>query len=111
MDSGLQDAREFILERLVPLLTNEIIMKDSNFKSILLELVQSQGKEAPKYSVIDSTGPDHEKEFLVAVFVTGQEMGRGSGKSKKQAEQAAAHQALESVLREHSMLDDNGKET
>ena len=38
-------------------------------------------------------------------------MGRGSGKSKKQAEQAAAHQALESVLREHSMLDDNGKET
>lgn len=108
LDSGLQQARSFILDRLVPMLTNEMIMKDSNFKSILLELVQSQGKEAPKYSVVDATGPDHEKEFLVAVYVSSQEMGRGSGKSKKQAEQAAAHQALELVLREHSML--NGKE-
>jgi ribonuclease-3 len=54
--------------------------------------------------VIESKGPDHEKEFLVAVYVNGVEMGRGSGKSKKQAEQEAAHQALESVLREHAII-------
>jgi len=106
LDSGLQQARAFILEKLIPMLTNEMIMKDSNFKSILLELVQSQGKEAPRYSVIESKGPDHEKEFLVAVYVYGEELGRGSGKSKKQAEQEAAHQALEFVLREHAIIPD-----
>ena len=104
LDSGLEDTREFILEKLIPMLTNELVMKDSNFKSILLELVQSQGKESPKYSVIEAIGPDHDKEFEVAVSVNGIELGRGHGKSKKQAEQEAAHHALDSILRQHDIV-------
>ena len=52
LDKGMDITRNFILERLIPLLTNEMVMKDTNFKSILLELVQSEGKESPKYSLI-----------------------------------------------------------
>ncbi len=104
LDKGIDITRNFILERLIPLLTNEMVMKDTNFKSILLELVQSEGKESPKYSLIDSTGPDHEKQFQVAVTVNGKELGTGIGKSKKQAEQEAAHSALELLLEHHRII-------
>ena len=51
--------------------------------------------------MIDSTGPDHEKQFQVAVTVNGKQLGTGKGKSKKQAEQEAAHSALELLLEQH----------
>ena len=59
---------------------------------------------SPKYSLIDSTGPDHEKQFQVAVTVNGKELGTGIGKSKKQAEQEAAHSALELLLEHHRII-------
>jgi ribonuclease-3 len=101
LDSGIDETRKFVLETMIPILTNEKMMKDTNFKSILLELVQSEGKESPKYTLIEAIGPDHDKNFIVAVMVEGHELGRGSGKSKKQAEQQAAQSALEILLKAH----------
>lgn len=64
-------------------------------KSLLQEVVQSKGLGAPQYKVIAEHGPDHDKEFTVAVLISDKEMGRGTGRSKQNAQQAAARQALE----------------
>lgn len=66
-------------------------------KSMLQELVQSQGKATPTYETLESTGPDHSKTFTVAVMVDSQQLGSGSGKSKQEASQAAAKDALEKM--------------
>jgi ribonuclease-3 len=63
-------------------------------KSELQERVQRRGAAAPTYEVLDSGGPAHEKWFEVGVRVEGAVVARGSGRSKRQAERAAAHQAL-----------------
>jgi len=63
-------------------------------KSRLQELIQAEGKPTPRYQVLSSTGPDHDRRFLVAVVVSGQTLGQGEGKSKQEAEKAAASDAL-----------------
>lgn len=63
-------------------------------KSTLQEVVQAKGFEAPIYEVVKETGPDHSKQFTVRVLVGNQETGRGEGKSKQTAQQAAAQAAL-----------------
>ncbi|MFP4527087.1 MAG: ribonuclease III [Candidatus Kapaibacterium sp.] len=97
IDSGFDASRRFILNTLLPIMINKSVMRDKNYKSILLETVQSKGKPAPYYSVIEEHGPDHDKEFVVGVYVDDQLLATGSGKSKKQAEQFAARQALENT--------------
>ncbi|MFN8367559.1 MAG: ribonuclease III [Candidatus Kapaibacterium sp.] len=99
LDAGLEDARHFIEDRLLPMMVNESLMQDTNFKSLLLEYVQAQGKSAPRYAVVEEVGPDHDKEFTVAVYVSEEVAGIGIGKNKKEAEQNAAKNALE--LRMH----------
>jgi ribonuclease-3 len=66
-----------------------------NFKSRLLEHTQSTGSGHPKYLTHDEEGPDHKKTFSVQVSVTGETMGSGRGRSKKEAQQMAARDALE----------------
>lgn len=66
-----------------------------NFKSLLLEYAQAQKLTIPRYEVISESGPGHDKTFKVRVLVGDREMGQGSGKSKKEAEQRAARAALE----------------
>lgn len=94
LDSGIEQARKFIRNTLFPVMLNRKIMSDKNFKSILLEAVQSEGKSSPVYHVISEIGPDHDKEFKVGVYVDDILLGQGSGKSKKEAEQDAAKHAL-----------------
>ena len=65
-----------------------------NFKSRLLEHVQSQGSGHPKYYVQNEVGPDHDKLFSVEVSVIGETLGSGQGRSKKEAQQMAARDAL-----------------
>lgn len=68
-----------------------------NHKGDLLEYLQGRGLGMPRYDVLTETGPDHDKTFTVRVFCLGREMGIGRGSSKKEAEQAAAQQALEHI--------------
>jgi ribonuclease-3 len=98
LDGGFKPARRFIEKHVLTLLPtvteNELYF---NYKSKLLEQVQAQGDEAPRYSVESERGPDHNKIFQVAVSFWGKTYGRGEGKNKKDAEQAAARAALEAM--------------
>ncbi len=66
-----------------------------DYKTLLQEAVQSRYKVAPRYRVVHETGPDHLKTFCVEVEIGGEGLGRGEGRSKKDAEQAAAHEGLD----------------
>lgn len=95
LDQGFQAAEEFLREHLfttVDTILKERLYKDP--KSELQERVQAQGKETPTYAVLSEKGPDHNKEFTVSVSVGGTMIAQGSGKSKQQAQQAAAQEAL-----------------
>ena len=95
LTQGLDAARKLILTALGPIL--EDIESDEhhrNYKSVLQELSQSLYKKAPKYVVIEESGADHDKTFVIEAQLDGKPLGRGTGKSKKQAEQAAAFEAL-----------------
>ena len=63
-------------------------------KSELQERVQAEGRPTPRYRVLAAEGPDHQREFLVAVDVGEESVGEGRGRSKKLAEQAAAQAAI-----------------
>ncbi len=68
-------------------------------KSALQERVQQCGLDTPSYDVYDEQGPDHDKTFYVAVKWQGETLGKGQGKTKKDAEQAAARNALQRLAR------------
>jgi ribonuclease III len=88
-----QVARVIVGQPLEKLATGPGVGRDP--KSELQERVQARGSASPKYRVVESVGPDHNREFLVAVDIDGQLAGEGRGRSKKQAEQEAARNAME----------------
>lgn len=96
LDRGIEIARSFVEAHVLPK-TNEIIEQKSyiDFKSYLQEIIQEESKISPTYRVTKSEGPDHAKTFWVEVVSAGVVLGSGSGKSKQEAEQAAASNALE----------------
>lgn len=91
LDRGLETADQFIREHLLSRFKS-IMQRElyKNYKSVLLEYVQAEHNSLPEYRVINESGPDHDKKFVVAVYVAGKKVGEGSGKSKKKAEQEAA---------------------
>jgi len=98
LDQGLEGARKFIGDTLLG--EARKILADSkhiNYKSLLQEQVQGELRVHPEYRVLSETGPEHEKQFVVEVAVRRKPLGRGSGKSKKEAEQAAAKEALQGL--------------
>jgi ribonuclease-3 len=68
-----------------------------DFKTKLQEVVQARFKCAPRYEVVQSSGPDHDKTFQIQLVINGEIVSMAAGKSKKEAEQSAAKQALEIV--------------
>ena len=96
LEGGLGAARALVLRLLDPLM--ESVSREgaaSDWKTVLQELAALAGHEAPEY-VISETGPDHAKQFSARAVVGGQELGVGSGASKKAAEQVAAEAAARS---------------
>lgn len=94
LDSGFDQAKKFIVESMIPEILSSPEAQPQNYKSMLLELVQADGCASPIYTVTEESGPDHEKEFTIAVLVNNDSWGIGKGKSKKQAEQQAAQEAI-----------------
>jgi len=94
LDGGFEAAHR-VIQRLVEARLDEA---DSaarlDFKSRLQERSQAMLQATPQYTVVREQGPDHNKTFEVAIFLGGKERGRAAGKSKKEAEQNAAAQAL-----------------
>jgi ribonuclease-3 len=70
-----------------------------DYKSLLQELVQQRERRLPRYRITGQEGPEHNRAFVAVVEVGGRAIGEGRGKSKKEAEQAAAQQALEHLRR------------
>jgi ribonuclease-3 len=71
-----------------------------NWKAELQDLSQKRHQKPPSYKVVSESGPDHSKLFIIAAFVGDREVGRGTGSSKKEAEQEAAKHALETMANE-----------
>ena len=76
---------------------------DRDYKTQLQELAQSRHRLSPRYRVAAERGPDHEKVFEVEIELRGEVLGRGVGRSKKDAEQAAARMALERLAAEREV--------
>jgi ribonuclease-3 len=98
IDGGLKCAKKFICVTLLekPEVLNSV-MTDDNYKSALLEYAQARSLGIPRYSVLQEEGPEHDRRFTIEVSIGVQSYGSGSGRSKKEAEQAAAAQALEHI--------------
>lgn len=96
IDQGIEQARRFILQRWAERLEDRVAAPGGrDFKTRLQELLAQDGKR-PRYRV-DEEGPDHDKLFTATVEVEGSVVGRGSGRSKKEAEQRAASRALDAL--------------
>ena len=95
LDGGVTSARDFIYRNIIThARRDELMLSDKNYKSMLLEFVQSKKLSSPKYITVSEEGPNHERVFSVDVMVSGLRHGSGSGRSKKEAEQNAAREAL-----------------
>ena len=98
LDGGMPAAAGFVHRTL---LSNETVMSsvvtDDNYKSALLEYTQGKALAIPRYVIAREEGPDHDRRFTVEVYLGGENYGTGTGRSKKDAEQAAASQAIERI--------------
>lgn len=95
IDGGLEITKKFILRYFlesIDLASKGILFRD--YKTYLQELLQSRTSEKITYNVVNEYGPDHNKIFDVEVLIGEKVIGRGSGKSKKEAEQRAAEAAI-----------------
>ncbi len=95
LDQGYNAANEFIAENLFPKI-DEVVQKKlwQDAKSQFQELAQDKVSETPVYQLVGESGPDHDKKFICGVFLSNREVARGEGKSKQEAEQAAASAGL-----------------
>jgi len=96
LDQGFEVVQQFLAQHLYPKFDQ--ILADKSYKdqkSYLQETVQAKGFPTPVYKLLEAVGPDHDKEFTVAVLVGEQTLGVGKGHSKQIAQQAAAKAALE----------------
>ncbi len=95
LESGLEKAKEVaisLIEKNHKNISLDSLFRD--YKTSLQELTQARFGQTPEYVVVASRGPDHLKEFEVAVIIEGKEYARAVGKSKKNAQQEAAEMAL-----------------
>lgn len=94
LDGGMEEARKFILGFVNEELNNTKTKPVTDYKTTLQEIVQQGGEEKLEYVLAGESGPDHNKHFVVEVYINSNMVGRGGGKSKKEAEQQAAREAL-----------------
>lgn len=94
LDGGMDVAEKFILTRVLADLEHGMPVSNSDNKTRLQELIQQKSGQTLTYQVTGESGPDHCKEFTVSVYLNGEAVGSGVGRTKKEAEQAAAGNAL-----------------
>lgn len=101
LDAGIEPSRKFV-DTFVLKRSEEFLSTNTffNYKSGLLEFAQSRGWGFPKYQVISEKGPDHDKKFVVVAKVNNKWSAKGSGRSKKRAEQQAAQNLLNKLASE-----------
>lgn len=95
LDSGMERARAFVYEQILKDAEIGESHRSIDYKTQLQELVQSKSGQQIGYEMIAESGPDHNKRFTFRVTVNGKNVGEGTGRTKKEAEQEAARMALE----------------
>lgn len=95
LDGGYEKAKEFVLAFIPQHIDVKKVSVLSDYKTALQEVIQKNREEKIEYVLASELGPDHNKAFTVEVHLNSNVIGVGSGKSKKQAEQLAAKEALE----------------
>lgn len=99
LDGGFLAARELVRRHFRADLEREAEESPIDHKSRLQELTQRLFRETPTYDLVEASGPDHDRAFVVEIRIAGTLSGRGEGKSKKEAEQQAALRALADIER------------
>ncbi|MFI3205998.1 MAG: putative dsRNA-binding protein, partial [Clostridia bacterium] len=93
--NNIKTVRDFIVRFLEPALATLQKTKFKDYKTTLQEIIQQNPEEKLSYAIVSESGPDHNKHFQVEVRLNSNCIGKGGGKSKKEAEQQAARIALE----------------
>lgn len=95
LDQGMEPCRKLVEENLLPKI-DEVLENQTykDYKSRFQEYSQEKYNQTPEYKEVDSWGPDHNKIFVMGVYIDEKELGKGEGSSKQKAEQEAAHNAL-----------------
>jgi ribonuclease-3 len=93
LDGGFSAAQRVVLRRLA----RHKDIAETDYKSKLQEIIQKRYKIPPSYTLTEEKGPDHSKVFVMKVHIRRRALGQGEGRSKKEAEQAAALEALETI--------------
>jgi ribonuclease III len=98
LGAGFETAQKFVLRHFSDILDNpETVEGSKDFKSTLQELLAKRNHQRPEYELVGAEGPDHDKQFTIALFVNGKKMSEGVARTRKQAEQNAARDYLEGL--------------
>lgn len=94
LDGGIEAAQRFLFQNFTE--NFQVIIKTPlrNWKALLQDHCQKKFQQAPLYQVLEESGPDHSKTFKISVLICNKELGYGQGASKKEAQQAAAEDAV-----------------
>lgn len=95
VDSGLENPKKIIDQVVIPYIENGELLSIEDYKSELQEFVQADNKHSVHYEIVDDEGPAHNKIFTAEVYLDDIRLGRGTGRTKKEAEQNAAKEAME----------------
>ncbi len=95
LDGGIEAAKKHILRFVIPEIKNHNKKPFKDYKTSLQEIVQKNPGEKISYRLVSESGPDHDKHFIFEVLLNSNVIGKGGGRSKKEAEQNAAREALE----------------
>ncbi|MGN0586352.1 MAG: ribonuclease III [Oscillospiraceae bacterium] len=94
LDGGMEEATRYVLSFMPEHLDKNRAKALNDYKTVLQEVIQRNPEEKVEYVLKDQSGPDHDRRFVVQVMLNSNVIGTGEGHSKKQAEQAAAKEAL-----------------
>ena len=95
LDAGMDEARRFVMDKVLKDAEISDEHRSADYKTQLQEIVQRKSNQTIRYVLAEESGPDHNKLFTFEVLINGETAGRGSGRTKKEAEQMAAQKALE----------------
>jgi ribonuclease-3 len=105
LDAGYEAARAVVERDFAGDVAEHLRVGLRDYKTRLQEVTQRLFRETPSYTVVEESGPDHEKRFVSEIAIGGQTRGRGEGRTKKAAEQEAAMHALARLVAEHPELE------
>lgn len=94
IDGGIDEAKRFVLGFVEKELEKPMDNAVKDYKSTLQEIIQQNADEVLRYHMVSETGPDHNKHFVSEVYLNSNVIGKGGGRTKKDAEQQAARDAL-----------------